>query len=112
MDARIEIAERQHLEVLEQRVDAVDAGQQRRHDDHRAGVVGHAVGEVEPRQPLRADDAARPACWTHAIARSLAGSSTSSATSELDGGDAARVPRVGQRAGDQQRRSAIAIAPR
>ena len=50
--------------------------------------------------------------WTHAIAKSLAGSSTSSATSELDERRSARVPGVGDRGGEQERRSTIAIAPR
>ena len=83
MDARIEIAEREHLDVLEQRVDAGRARQHRRDDDHRAGVLGNAGGEIEARQPLRADEV-DDRCWMQAIARSLAGSSTRSATSELD----------------------------
>ena len=56
MDARIEVAEREHLHVLQQRRHRVGARQQRRHDDHRAGVVRdalNAIGEVETRQTTR-----------------------------------------------------------
>ena len=42
VDVRIEVAERQHLEVLEQRRHRLGARQHRRHDDHRARVVGNA----------------------------------------------------------------------
>ncbi len=52
---RVEVAEREHLDVLEQRRDRVGARQHRRHDDHRAGVVGNAVREVEARQPTGRD---------------------------------------------------------
>ena len=53
VDARVQIAEREHLEMLEQRRDGVRAREQRRHDHHRPRVVGHAFGEIEPRQPAR-----------------------------------------------------------
>ena len=55
MDARIEVAEREHLDVLEQRRHRGGARQHRRHDDHRAGVVRNAIGEVEAGQAARRD---------------------------------------------------------
>ncbi len=78
VDVRIEVAERQHLEVLEQRRHRVDAREQRRHDDHRPRVVGNAVGEVEARQPPRRDRPGDHAAATSAIAMSAAGMSSSS----------------------------------
>jgi hypothetical protein len=47
VDARIEIAESQHLEVLEQLGDPRDAREQRRHDDHGSRALRHAAQEVE-----------------------------------------------------------------
>ena len=56
MDARIEVAEREHLHVLQQRRHRFGARQQRGHDDHRAGIVRdalNAIGEVEAGQTAR-----------------------------------------------------------
>ena len=55
VDARIEVAQREHLDVLQQRRHRRGARQQRRHDDHRAGVVWNPIGEVEARQAARRD---------------------------------------------------------
>jgi hypothetical protein len=58
MNARIEVAEREHLHVLQQRRHRLAARQQRGHDDHRAGIVGdvlNAIGEVETIQTPRRD---------------------------------------------------------
>ena len=57
MDQRIEVAEREHLEALEQLGDPLDARQERRHHDHRPRVLGHAAQEVEARQPPRSGKA-------------------------------------------------------
>ena len=53
MDARVQVSERQHLEMLEKRVDARHARQHGRHDDHRARVSGNTVREVEAGKALR-----------------------------------------------------------
>ena len=53
MDVGIEVAERLHLEVLQQALDAGDAAEQRRNDHHRPGALGNAGFEVQPRQPAR-----------------------------------------------------------
>ncbi len=55
VDPRIEVAQREHLDVLQQRRDPVDARQQRRHDDHRAGRRRHALREIEAGQAARRD---------------------------------------------------------
>ena len=57
VDARIEVAERQHLEVLEQLRDPLDARQERRHDDHGPRALRHAAQEVEAGQPPRSGEA-------------------------------------------------------
>ena len=77
VDARIEVAVREHFEVLEQPGHIVETREERRHDDHRAGVVGHAVGEIEPGQPARAERPRPMSRCTKAIARSRAGSTSS-----------------------------------
>ena len=53
VDVRIEVAERLHLEVLDQLVHTGHAGQQGRDDDHRPRLLGDAGGEIEARQPPR-----------------------------------------------------------
>ena len=58
MDARIEVAEREHLHVLQQRRHGLGARQQGGHHHHRAGIVRdalNAIGEVETRQAARRD---------------------------------------------------------
>jgi hypothetical protein len=58
MNARIKVAEREHLHVLQQRRHGFAARQQRRHDDHRAGIVGdvlNAIREIETIQTPRRD---------------------------------------------------------
>jgi hypothetical protein len=53
MDARVEVAEREHLHVLQQRRHPRGARQQRRHHHHRAGFLRdalNAIGEVETTQ--------------------------------------------------------------
>ncbi len=55
MDARIEVPQREHLDVLQQRRHRGGARQHRGHDDHRAGVVWNAIGEIEARQATRRD---------------------------------------------------------
>ena len=47
VDVRIEIAERQHFEVLQQRRHRRLARQHRRHDDHRPRLGGNRTGELE-----------------------------------------------------------------
>jgi hypothetical protein len=63
VDARIEFAEREHFDVLQERRDRRGARQHRRHDDHRAGFVWNPIREVESRQTARrnrpCDDALR-----------------------------------------------------
>ena len=61
MDVRIQVAERQNLEMLDERVDARHARQQRRHDDDRAGGLGNTVREVEALQAFRRN---QPRCQT------------------------------------------------
>ena len=61
VDARIEVAEGQHLEVLEQLPDSLDARQQRRHHDHGPRALRHPVQEVEAGQPPRRGEAGRQA---------------------------------------------------
>ena len=111
VDAGIEIAEREHLDVFEQRVDAVGARQHRRDDDHRAGGVGNAVGEVEARQPLRADDVDdRP---LDARDREVARRQQHEQRDEdLDGGRGARAAARRRTAAASRAPVAIAIAPR
>ncbi len=53
VDARIQVSEREHLEMLDKRRHSRDAGQHRRHDHHRAGVIGNALRKVEARQAPR-----------------------------------------------------------
>ena len=53
VNERVEIAEREHLHVLQQRRHRGDARQQRRHHHHGAGVVRHPLREVEAGQPPR-----------------------------------------------------------
>jgi hypothetical protein len=74
MNGGIEVCEREHLDMLEHRIDGLLAGEQRRHDDHRAELVRHVVGEVEAQQPPRRPST-RPAAGRSATARSLAGMS-------------------------------------
>ena len=53
MKMRVEVAEREHFDVLQQHGDRVGARQHRRHHDHRSRIVGNAVREIEARQPTR-----------------------------------------------------------
>ena len=74
-------------------------------------VSRHAGGEVEARQPFRRTSWTTTR-WTHAIAKSLAGSRTSSATDERGSRRAACMSGVGD--GRRRRRTPVstAIAPR
>ncbi len=56
MDAGIEVAQREHLDVLEERRHRRRARQHRGHDHHRPRIVRNVIGEVEPRQAARRDD--------------------------------------------------------
>src|SRR6478735_8135844 len=55
MDVRIEVAERLDLDVRQQRLDALDAVEDGRHDDHRPCRLGDAI-ELETRQAPRRDE--------------------------------------------------------
>ena len=55
VNAGVEVAVGQHFHVLEERHDAIRARDQCRHDHHRARVVRHAFGQIEPREPPRRD---------------------------------------------------------
>ena len=57
MDAGVEVAERQHLEVIEQLAHPLQAREQRRHHDHRPRALRHAAQEVETRQSARRGEA-------------------------------------------------------
>ena len=63
MDARIEVAERQHLEMVDQLADPFDARQQRRHHDHGPRALRHSAQEVEARQPPRNGEARAQALY-------------------------------------------------
>ena len=78
------------------------AGQHRRDDDHRPRRVGNARRRSRGAAAVSGPTARTTARWTHAIARSLAGSNTSSAASELHGRRTARLPGVGDRRGEQE----------
>ena len=78
MDARIEVAEREHLDVLQQRRHRVGARQQRRHDDHRAGVVRNADRRSRDEAGGEAGSPRRSTRCASAIAMSAAGISRSS----------------------------------
>jgi hypothetical protein len=68
---RIVIAERLDLEVFDQLAGPLDAVQDRRHDDHRPGIVRDGQ-EVEPRQRLGGITLLMIR-WTICIVSSLAG---------------------------------------
>ena len=57
VDVRVEVSERQHLEVLEQLPDPLDARQERRHDDHGPRALRHPGEEVEAGEPPRSGEA-------------------------------------------------------
>ena len=59
VDVRIAVAQRQHLEVLDQLGDPAHAREQRRDHDHGAMLRGHAAHEIDARQPARGPDARR-----------------------------------------------------
>ena len=103
VDVRIEVAEREHLDVLQQRGHRFRARQHRRDDDHRAGVVRDAIGEVEAGQPPRRNGPC------DRVVRERDGDVHRRHEQEQreqrdDGGGSALVPPVGRAGGEQQRR--------
>ena len=71
MDVRVHVPERMHLEVLDQSSGALDRRDERGHDHHGAGLLGHAATQVESRQRQRAHQAMDGAM--HERHRQLAG---------------------------------------
>ena len=84
---------------------AVDARQQRRHDDHRARVVRNADRRSRGASSRRGGIAQATTRWARAMAMSAAGMSSRSSERRERGGRGALVPRVRRAAGEQQRRS-------
>ena len=59
MDVRVAVAQREHLEVLDQLGDPAYAREQRRDHDHGAMLRRDAAHEIDARQPARGPDARR-----------------------------------------------------
>ena len=58
VDPRVVIGDRHDFEMIDQRLDAGDARQQRRDDDDGPGFFGDAAGKLEPRQRFGMDETA------------------------------------------------------
>ena len=56
VDARVHVAEGEHFDMLQHGVGRRHAGEQCRHDHHRARVLWDAVGEVKPKETLRSNE--------------------------------------------------------
>ena len=99
VDVGIEVAERLHLEMLQQVLDAGDAAEQRRNDHHRPRALGNAGFEVQPRQPARrhqrGDDALNQLAPRARSRGSAPGAAA--ATDHLGSADGVGVGRGGER---------------
>ena len=111
MNARIAIRDRDDFEMLDQRLDAFGARQQRRNDDDGLGFLGHAL-ESSSRGSgsgctRRLDE------LLHERDRELAGGNQEQQRRRGEHrGRCAGEPRVAQRRRHEQRRGQSAIAPR
>ena len=101
MDAGVEVSQREHLDVFEERIDARGAGQHRGNDDHGPGSVRDAAGKVETRQPFRADRVDNPIldARNREVARRQ---QHQQRDHEPDGRRGACVHRIGNCSGDQE----------
>ena len=61
MDVRVQVAESLNLEVVDQAAHPLHARKERGNDDHRPRALGHAAGEIQPREAARGHEPGRDA---------------------------------------------------